>query len=59
MTPASSVRLDLGYRFGNETGNAVAQRAYVWNSSPLTMIIYDIPSETRMEPANWGTATVE
>jgi len=59
LTPATSVRLDLGFRFGNETGNAVAQRAYVWNSSPLTMIIYDVPSETRMEPANWGTATVE
>jgi hypothetical protein len=59
LIPATTIRLDLGYRFGNTTGNAVAQRAYVWNNSPLTAIIYDVPSETRMEPAQWGTATVE
>ena len=59
LNPVSNQRLDFGYRFGNASGNAVAQRAYIWNNSPLTMIIYDVPSETRMEPANWGTAIVE
>jgi hypothetical protein len=59
LSPVTIQRLDFGYRFGNATGNAVAQRAYIWNNSPLTMIIYDVPSETRMEPANWSAAMVE
>ena len=59
LTPASTLRLDVGYRFGNVTGSQVAQRSYWSNTSPLSNIIYDIPSEIRMEPANWGTAIVE
>ncbi len=59
LTPAGAQRLDVGYRFGNETGSQVGQRAYWSNTSALANIIYDIPSEVRMEPANWGTAVVE
>jgi hypothetical protein len=59
LKPATLVRLDAGYRFGNATGSIAAQRAYVWNHSPLSAIIYDVPSETRMEPARWGQALVE
>jgi len=54
-----TIRLDLGYRFGDEHGERAGQRLYWSNQSPLSRIIYDVPSEIRMEPANWGTATVE
>jgi sugar lactone lactonase YvrE len=55
----SVIRLDLGYLFGNATGNQCAQRAYWSNNSPTAGIIGDVPSESRLEPAQWGTATVE
>jgi hypothetical protein len=54
-----SVRLDLGYLFGNATGSQCGQRAYWSNTSPTSGIIGDIPSESRLEPAQWGPATVE
>jgi DNA-binding beta-propeller fold protein YncE len=57
--PSSMVRLDLGYLFGNATGNQCAQRAYWANAGPTAGIIGDVPSESRLEPAQWGTATVE
>jgi hypothetical protein len=57
--PNSSVRLDLGYLFGNATGNQCAQRAYWANTGPTAAIIGDVPSESRLEPNQWGTATVE
>lgn len=59
LKPAMVLKLDVGYRFGNETGTVCAQRAYWSNTSALSAIIYDVPSETRMEPDNWGTATIE
>jgi len=60
-TPRSGaqVRMDLGYIFGNETGNQVAARLYWNNSSFSSHVTYDIPSESRLEPAEWGTAFVE
>jgi hypothetical protein len=57
--PSSAVRLDLGYLFGNATGNQCAQRAYWANAGPTAGIIGDVPSESRLEPQQWGTATVE
>ena len=51
--------MDLGYIFGNETGNQVAARLYWNNSSFSSHVTYDIPSESRLEPAEWGTAFVE
>jgi hypothetical protein len=57
--PNSAVRLDLGYLFGNSTGNQCAQRAYWSNHSPTAAIIGDVPSESRLEPREWGTTTVE
>jgi hypothetical protein len=57
--PSSVVRLDIGYLFGNATGNQCAQRVYWANTSPTAAIIGDIPSESRLEPDQWGTATVE
>jgi hypothetical protein len=57
--PNSAVRLDLAYLFGNATGNQCAQRAYWANTGPTAGIIGDVPSESRLEPHQWGTATVE
>jgi hypothetical protein len=57
--PNSTVRLDLGYLFGNATGTQCALRAYWSNAGPTAAIIGDVPSEARLEPQQWGTATVE
>jgi hypothetical protein len=57
--PSSTVRLDLGYLFGNATGSQCALRAYWSNTGPTAGIIGDVPSESRLEPQQWGTATVE
>jgi hypothetical protein len=57
--PGSAVRMDLGYLFGNSTGNQCGQRAYWSNTGPTAGIIGDVPSESRLEPNQWGTATVE
>jgi hypothetical protein len=57
--PASTVRLDLGYLFGNSTGSQCARRAYWANTGPPAGIIGDVPSECRLEPHRWGVATVE
>ena len=43
LTPAGTQRLDVGYRFGNDTGSQVGQRAYWSNTSALSNIIYDVP----------------
>jgi hypothetical protein len=57
--PGRLMRLDVGYLFGNSTGNRCAQRAYWANNSPTSNIIDDIPSESRLEPAQWGNALLE
>ncbi len=59
LEPGSRLRFDAGYRYGNATGSAVAARAYVFNRGTLANVLFDLPSETRMEPNQWGTATVE
>jgi hypothetical protein len=59
LRPVSTVRMDLGYLFGNETGTQCALRAYWANHGPTAAIVNDIPSESRLEPALWGTAAVE
>jgi DNA-binding beta-propeller fold protein YncE len=55
----SAVRMDVGYLFGNATGSQCAQRAYWANVGTTAGIIGDVPSESRLEPHQWGTATVE
>ena len=49
----------LGYLFGNQTGNATATRAYWSNKSFTARVTQDVPHEARLEPAQWGSATVE
>jgi hypothetical protein len=53
------LKLDLGYIFGNSQGTRTAVRAYLFNSSFSANVVDDIPNESRLEPAQWGEATVE
>jgi len=58
--PGQKVKLDLGYIFGNARGIGKAvRRAYLFNNSPTANIVDDIPSESRLEPREWGEAVVE
>jgi hypothetical protein len=45
--------------FGNAAGTQAALRAYWTNNSFSANVTNDIPNESRLEPAEWGTATVE
>jgi hypothetical protein len=51
--------MDVGYLFGNQTGNTTATRAYWSNKSFAAGVTQDVPHEARLEPAQWGNATVE
>jgi hypothetical protein len=57
--PGKPVRLDLGYLFGDSQGNKCMLRSYWTNKSQLSGIINDVPSESRLEPKEWGAAVVE
>ena len=57
--PASTVRMDLGYIFGNQNGSNAALRSYWANNSPEANVTDDIPDESRLNPEHWGTALVE
>ncbi len=58
-TPGAPVRLDVGYLFGDAAGSRCARRAYLFNTGPTAALTNDIPGESHLEPAHWGTATVE
>ncbi len=57
--PGQTVKMDIGYLFGNETGMRAAARAYWKNNSFSANVINDVPNESRLEPAEWGNATIE
>jgi len=57
--PAGTVKMDIGYLFGNETGNNIVVRKYWSNTSFSSGVTNDVPNESRIEPAHWGTAFVE
>ena len=57
--PGQTVKMDLGYLFGNDTGTHSAVRAYWMNNGFAANVVNDVPHESRLEPAEWGTATVE
>lgn len=57
--PGSSVRLDLGYIFGNSTGMKATGRLYWSNTGFAAGILNDIPTESRLVPGEWGEAVVE
>ncbi len=54
-----TVKLDVGYLFGNAPGTQAAARAYWMNNGFSANVVNDIPNESRLEPAEWGSATVE
>jgi hypothetical protein len=55
-----TVKMDAGYIFGNAKGVGKAvRRAYLYNNSFSANVIDDIPHESRLEPKEWGEATVE
>jgi len=51
--------MDLGYIFGNEAGDSALARAYWFNRSWLSRMVQDAPDESRIEPSQWGVATIE
>ena len=52
--------INLGYIYGNAQGVGKAvRRAYLNNNSFSANVIDDIPNESRLEPKEWGEATVE
>jgi len=57
--PNTMVKMDVGYIFGNRPGNQAALRSYWVNNSFSANVTYDVPNESRLEPAEWGTAAVE
>jgi hypothetical protein len=58
LTPGQTLKLDLGYIFGNETGSRTEARAYLTNNSFTANVVDDIPHESRLQPGEWGEATV-
>jgi len=59
MKPGQEMKIDLGYLYGNATGNQTATRSYWMNNSFSANVTNDVPNESRLEPAEWGTAIVE
>jgi hypothetical protein len=60
LEPGQKLKMDLGYIFGNAQGVGKAvRRAYLNNNSFSANVIDDIPNEARLEPKEWGEATVE
>ncbi len=51
----NATRMDFGALLGDPAGGRVANRVY-W-SNRNTAIVSDIPSEARLEPAQWGIVT--
>ncbi|MFW6038969.1 MAG: FlgD immunoglobulin-like domain containing protein, partial [bacterium] len=59
LAAGETIRMDLGYIFGNAEGTRTAARAYVHNDSFTANVVDDIPHESRLEPAEWGEAEAE
>ena len=60
LKPGQKLKMDLGYIFGNAQGMGKAvRRAYIFNNSFSANVVDDIPNEARLEPKEWGEATVE
>ncbi|MBS3764634.1 MAG: hypothetical protein KGZ25_15150, partial [Planctomycetes bacterium] len=57
--PGTAVKMDLGYIFGNKTGTNAVKRTYWSDNSFEANVVDDIPDESRLRPAEWGTAVVE
>jgi hypothetical protein len=60
LEPGQKLKMDVGYIFGNAQGVGKAvRRAYLSNNSFSANVVDDIPNESRLEPKEWGEASVE
>ncbi|MCM8785769.1 MAG: hypothetical protein NC827_04285 [Candidatus Omnitrophica bacterium] len=59
LKQGEEILMDVGYIFGNINGSQVSLRSYWSNNSFAANVIYDIPTESRLEPKYWGKAIVE
>jgi hypothetical protein len=60
LKAGQKLKMDAGYVFGNAQGVGKAvRRAYLFNNSFSANVVDDIPNESRLEPKEWGEATVE
>jgi hypothetical protein len=60
LKAGQKLKLDVGYIYGNAQGIGKAvRRAYLFNNSFSANVLDDIPNESRLEPKEWGEATVE
>ena len=57
--PGRTVKMDVGYIFGNATGTRAMRRSYWTNNSFSANVLNDVPNESRLEPRQWGEAEVE
>ncbi len=57
LSAGMSLRGDVGVLFSDNLGAKCVLRAY-WSNKD-TNITSDLPSETRLQPRNWGTVNVE
>lgn len=55
----TKVKMDLGFIFGDTEGNQATARSYWTNNGFSANVLKDVPSESRLEPGEWGEATVE
>ena len=59
IKPGMQFKADVGLIYGNSTGNLVTSRSYWINNSFNANVTNDVPSESRLEPAEWGMALAE
>jgi hypothetical protein len=59
LRKGASLKMDLGYLYGNATGSQIAARCYWTNNSFSAKVVNDVPNESRLEPAEWGKVMVE
>jgi hypothetical protein len=57
--PGTTVKMDLGYIYGDVAGNQATARSYWKNNGFSANVLKDVPSESRLEPGEWGEARVE
>lgn len=57
LAPAMKTRGDLGVLFSNDGGTNTAARTYYFNHN--AGILGDLPSESRLQPLDWGTLEAE
>lgn len=54
-----NVKMDFGYIFGNDGGTKAMARSYWKNNGFNANVLNDVPSESRLDPAEWGIAEVQ